>query len=802
MFDQSNKSVLKVTSLEFVSTNDSSIYGFPKQIPLHHSYKANHLEFEINPIVKEGITSHTYSLNDRHLFCLSSWNGMTFLGKMDENNLELANFNHSLPVINSVMDANNVVYSSTIDGKIHSIDFVKQTCNNDICGGDKTLRPGKIKYCHSLNTIISNPFDGSAFISYDIRNIHEGVTLPMHNASVFDINFPFMATCSGKTVKIYDMTRDKEIYSAEIIGVFGFITTVNFKNDPERGIILGTTGGQIILHNLVNFHFESNEYLSIFKSPSGYPQNHVYPVNSVDIIDNNYLFITGCNTCKVVNLKQSRELFQIKPKNSETTQICSFGAVNHDKSLFSFGMTTNLYQSVDTIGPPAKLGFYKLDDLKEMSRYGLSSAIFSIQDPENPITCDFDKNIRREIIVSEMSKMPNTNYFDMLKRRKASSNIVKQAYRFDLPNELVGKIIEYIETRHYPTISSVNRQFRECLFEKKSITIPLLFDRNFFTKFLNEFKNLQTITLKGEAVRCIKALTTKVKSNLKTLVVISPSTFLCPTIKTNWFFKGPNLESLIIYNCKKLKITSRYPNSSLKKLHIINCGIIGMFECYSSITDLDISGSNIDSPKLHTSLRKLKLSGNDNLDQFEHLHLITHLCLSVERVIPELTLPQSIQYLDISGCKIVKILPRLPNLTHLVMDRSDVKVDFENLGSLVHLSMKYICNTEPLAVVIRNKTLSSISIFGSNIESFNIDCPLLTYLNVGSTCIKDDQLGNCLNKHFGLKYLHTPDCIFIENPLKSVETILDSLCLWNSTRSTVDFSQVDLTKIPNIKIQC
>ena len=67
---------MKVTSLEFVSTNDSSIYGFPKQIPLHHSYKANHLEFEINPIVKEGITSHTYSLNDRHLFCLSSWNGM------------------------------------------------------------------------------------------------------------------------------------------------------------------------------------------------------------------------------------------------------------------------------------------------------------------------------------------------------------------------------------------------------------------------------------------------------------------------------------------------------------------------------------------------------------------------------------------------------------------------------------------------------------------------------------------------------------------------------------------------------
>lgn len=747
--------------------------------------------------------------------------------------VELMNYTHQDPVIHSTMSLDNYVYSSSIlegmQGTLFKIDFEKSLIISTTHAKSPIF---KTKHSSELNALTGCSWNGEVILLDDRTNRLESHSVfSAQSVHYMDFKFPNMIVLTKQHFSLYDV-RNGRCSEPTLIDPTEISSCVALH--PLRDMaMIGTTSGKVMFYSFEKSRYNKN---GIQYMPHREEQKSHSIVNSINIPYKNFwqdgsIITTASNgVSSLWNYKTCRKIYDISINEQGLGNSC--GALNEDHSIFAFAVTDRAVDSTAVkLNVDSSLVFYPISTTsnhhssdRDYEDVLLPPTLDSVG-ADQPLKTNTLKIVEQAFSSADSFANPKQpSYISYLRMNKAKQKHSEKCHFNNfhyLPNELIGNILEYLQASSLPLLSSVSKQFRECIFEKlHTLIINRPMHGKFYTSFLPEFVNIRHLIFKGIAVRDVSLLISHVRNKVVKLTLILPKEdVLAPQIHIENLLIWSSLSELVIYNSRHLQGTKGDGDRrKLQKLHLINCmcDFSSLFELIyiPSLIDVNISGSNLPYNQLmctqESSLKKLVLSGGSNLSDLQDL-LNCHKNIEElqmtnmkDRFSSTLTLPTTLRSLNISNNPILPRL-KLPLLTQLMVDHAPL--DQKQLGEILEhcplltfISAKY-CKLLDLAD-FRHRNLTSISLFGCvELKSCTIYCQNLTFLNVGKTLLNDESIANILKNNHALKQLHTSFCTNLIDPFHSVPSH-GSLMIWNVGSCAASDAALfnALQKVPTLQI--
>ncbi|GLJ33693.1 hypothetical protein SUGI_0677200 [Cryptomeria japonica] len=180
----------------------------------------------------------------------------------------------------------------------------------------------------------------------------------------------------------------------------------------------------------------------------------------------------------------------------------------------------------------------------------------------------------------------------------------------------------------------------------------------------------------------------------------------CPELEELPFFYGPSwLQSIVIHGCGKLRSLCLRRLSCLVRITIDGCGKLGYLELRDCENLKEVSG-NFDGVSLSISdcpmLEELRCF--DSLTCFEDIHIFR--CQKLQNI----TLPSSLNYLELNGFRQFQSVPGISALTNLV------ELNISECWELQQLSVAHLSLLEKLTIANLKCIISGISNLAKLVE--------------------------------------------------------------------------------------
>lgn len=276
-----------------------------------------------------------------------------------------------------------------------------------------------------------------------------------------------------------------------------------------------------------------------------------------------------------------------------------------------------------------------------------------------------------------------------------------------LPPEVWQLVSDYLTTREFLVVSSLNRANRAYLCLRKAVRPKLLDASRSPNKPHPLFRNLHTLIAAGSyKITCFPSTLTSldISYNKHIRVIDLPKLTrlrACGIPLTEELFTGLNLEELIIPSCDSIPLAVQRMTSlkqldisktccdqfTLRNLHLthliaFNCPRLTDLSFMTSLTQLDISWRcGVGDRSLHTlvNLTKLDVSHNPQVINLHHLTKLTNLSA---RFCYLQSLPPNLTKLDLSHCQTRLQLNQLHRLRDLRIEGRECLIDQGSIDGL------------------------------------------------------------------------------------------------------------------------
>jgi len=670
------------------------------------------------------------------------------------------------------------------------------------------LPPFFMRHIPQWNFYCSVNWRGEIF-THDLRLASSIRTGPkfMLDTSQADVNSKNVILFGKNQLQRFDWVAGK-FHDEKIYTILGKPSCCKLLPD-NRGIVMGTQDGKLLVR-----YFEprvERENVDVFDV---YRNSHV-AVTSVDVLRNeNFCYDVVSTTTMdgqttLWNLSTSKKLYELPKQGNSVTM----GEFSRDGDVLVTTVTQRYMTEQAKNSNFSKILLHSLD-LQTLSREhtSLESSIvtevphFGEQKP----TADASSMILQNSYMCNYPKSTNF-FFDRIRRQRLYNGVTScEITNFNLPEEMIRYITDFLPMDTYPIFASVCKMFRDCILERKCLVLDTVLDK--FT-FVNSFKQLDSLIVKNNALLNLKHMTTSVE-RIKHLTIVSLPHVASVGVDVNFLERKFNvLESLRVYHSNDLLLDGMV---SVKKLHLIQCqSKQELVPNPNVIQDLSLRGSMIDlvlDMEQVPNLMSLDLSSTKISDwNFEKTNVrVLFLENCKKSQLTHLKWPKQLDYLNISASVGLNSLVCSETLTQLVMNftslsEKTLQTVLENCPALKSLSIKQCSDLQ--SPDIRHKKLTSLSMYGTVwIEELILMCPELIYLNLGKTRITDENLEQVVMMNSSLQQLHTCGCVFLLRPFTSrhfrENYHSDCLTCWSFKNSCIEEESIQsLTEhAPHLKL--
>ncbi|KAG2383575.1 hypothetical protein C9374_004246 [Naegleria lovaniensis] len=332
-------------------------------------------------------------------------------------------------------------------------------------------------------------------------------------------------------------------------------------------VMIGTTSGKVMFYSTEKSKNSVTQYVPHTQELTSHAVNSI-TIPYKNVWPDGSIITTAANgVSSVWNYKTCRKIYDIST-NEPLGNSC--GALNEDHSIFAFAVTDRLVNpAAINVSLDSSLVFYPVSKyLSEIDNESeedvLVKPFLDSISSEQPLKTNTLKFVEKVFSSMDYHKKPRQpSYLSYLRLKKAAKHNHSEKMYFsnfhDLPSELIGNILEYLQATSLPLLSVVSKQFRECIFERlNTLIIDSPMHDKFYTSFLPEFMNVQHLIFKGVAVQDVSLLISQVRNKVEKLTLILPTTdVLAPGINIENLLVWNNLSELVIYHSRRLLVRNK-----------------------------------------------------------------------------------------------------------------------------------------------------------------------------------------------------------------------------------------------------